>query len=151
MTTTVKTAAKRYEPAIHNVRYGIKGILLYLLPLPSLITAIGSLMRGDVMDTLVTGGIFAAFMVGASVARRGFRLQGEYERRKIARAPSTPFKTVAALIISIATGALDWWSSSLPSAAYYPLFWSGRQLSSALHSTTGWIRVRTRQAIFPSA
>ncbi|MGB3915913.1 5-bromo-4-chloroindolyl phosphate hydrolysis family protein [Thiothrix litoralis] len=111
MTITVKSAAKRYEPTIHNVRYGIKGILLYLLPLPSLITAIGSLMRGDVMDTLVTGGIFAAFMVGASVARRGFRLQGEYERRKIARAPSTPFKTVAALIISITTGILAWWIS----------------------------------------
>lgn len=111
MTTTVKSAAKRYEPTIHNVRYGIKGILLYLLPLPALITAIGSLMRGDVMDTLVTGGVFATFMVGASVARHGFRLEGEYERRKIARAPSTPFKTVAAMIISTATGVLDWWSS----------------------------------------
>lgn len=105
-------AAKRYEPAIHNVRYGIKGILLYLLPLPVLLTAIGSLMRGHVMDTLVTGSIFAALMVGASIARRGFQLQGEYERRKIARAPSTPFKTVAALMISIAIGTLDWWTSS---------------------------------------
>jgi 5-bromo-4-chloroindolyl phosphate hydrolysis protein len=113
MTTTVKTAAKRYEPAIHNVRYGIKGILLYVLPLPALITAIGSLIRGDVMDTLVTGGIFAAFMIGASIARHGFRLQGEYERRKIARAPTTPFKTVAALIISIATGALEWWGNDV--------------------------------------
>ncbi|OQX02517.1 MAG: 5-bromo-4-chloroindolyl phosphate hydrolysis protein [Thiothrix lacustris] len=123
MTTTVKTAAKRYQPAIHNVRYGIKGILLYVLPLPALITAIGSLMRGDVMDTLVTGGIFAAFMIGASVARHGFRLQGEYERRKIARAPTTPFKTVAALIISIATGALEWWGND---------FAMGDILSSAL-------------------
>jgi 5-bromo-4-chloroindolyl phosphate hydrolysis protein len=123
MTTTVKTAAKRYEPAIHNVRYGIKGILLYVLPLPALITAIGSLMRGDVMDTLVTGGIFAAFMIGASIARHGFRLQGEYERRKIARAPTTPFKTVAALIISIASGALEWWGND---------FAMGDILSSAL-------------------
>jgi 5-bromo-4-chloroindolyl phosphate hydrolysis protein len=123
MTTTVKSAAKRYEPAIHNVRYGIKGILLYLLPLPSLITAIGSLMRGDVMDTLVTGGIFAAFMIGATVARHGFRLQGEYERRKIARAPTTPYKTVAAMIISIATGVLEWWGND---------FAMGDILSSAL-------------------
>jgi 5-bromo-4-chloroindolyl phosphate hydrolysis protein len=120
MTTTVKTAAKRYEPAIHNVRYGIKGILLYLLPLPALITAIGSLMRGEVLDTLITGGIFAAFMIGAGIARHGFRLQGEYERRKIARAPSTPFKTVAALIISIATGALTWWRSDFAMDAMLP-------------------------------
>ena len=130
MTTTVKTAAKRYQPAIHNVRYGIKGILLYVLPLPALITAIGSLMRGDVMDTLVTGGIFAAFMIGASVARHGFRLQGEYERRKIARAPTTPFKTVAALIISIATGALEWWGND---------FAMGDILSSALIGTATFL------------
>lgn len=111
------TAAKRYEPALHSVRYGLKGILLYLLPLPALITAIGSLMRGAVMDTLITGGIFAAYMLGATIARHGFRLQGEYERRKIARAPSTPFKTVAAIIISLATAALDWWTSSFAASA----------------------------------
>lgn len=111
------TAAKRYEPAVHNIRYGIKGILLYLLPLPVLITAIGSLMRGAVFDTLFTGGIFAAYMLGATIARQGFRLQGEYERRKIARAPSTPFKTIAALLLSLTTGALDWWTSSFALAA----------------------------------
>lgn len=114
------SAVKRYEPAIHNVRYGIKGILLYILPLPSLITAIGSLMRGEVFDTLVTGGVFAAFMVGATIARQGFRLQGEYERRKIARAPSTPFKTIAAIIISLATATLDWWSSGFAMAGLLP-------------------------------
>ncbi len=74
-------------------------------------------MRGAVMDTLVTGGVFAAYMLGATIARHGFRLQGEYERRKIARAPSTPFKTVAALIISIATGVLDWWTSDFALSA----------------------------------
>jgi len=114
------SAAKRYEPTLHNVRYGIKGILLYLLPLPVLITAIGSLMRGAVMDTLVTGGVFAALMLGASIARHGFRLQGEYERRKIARAPSTPFKTVAAIIISLAIGVLDWWNSSFAMGSILP-------------------------------
>lgn len=114
------SAAKRYEPTLHNVRYGIKGILLYLLPLPVLITAIGSLMRGAVMDTLVTGGVFAALMLGASIARHGFRLQGEYERRKIARAPSTPFKTVAAMIISLAIGVLDWWNSSFAMGSILP-------------------------------
>lgn len=104
------SAAKRYEPAIHQVRYGIKGILLFILPLPVLITAIASLLRGAVFDTLVTAGAFAMFILGAAVARKGFKLQGEYERRKIARAPSTPFKTVAALLISSTTGVLNWWT-----------------------------------------
>ncbi len=105
------TTVKRYEPALHQVNYGLKGILLYLLPLPVLVTALISLMRGAVMDTLVTGAAFAAYIVGAAIARQGFRLQGEYERRKIARAPSTPYKTIAALFISITSGVLNWWMS----------------------------------------
>lgn len=111
------TAAKRYDSTIHDMRYGIKGILLYLLPLPVLITAIASLIRGAVFDTLLTGGAFAAYMLGATIARQGFRLQGEYERKKIARAPSTPFKTVAALLISANTALLDWWASSFTLSA----------------------------------
>ena len=115
------SSAKRYDPAIHTVRYGLKGILLFILPLPVLITAIGSLMKGNVVDTLITGGLFAAFMLSASIARQGFKLQGEYERRKIARAPSTPYKTIAAIFLSLTTGTLDWWTShfavaELPSA-----------------------------------
>ena len=105
------TTVKRYEPALHQVNYGLKGILLYLLPLPVLVTALISLMRGAVMDTLVTGAAFAAYIVGAAIARQGFRLQGEYERRKVARAPSTPYKTIAALFISITSGVLNWWMS----------------------------------------
>lgn len=105
------SSAKRYEPAVHKLRYGVKGVLLYLLPLPVLLTVIGSLMKGAVLDTLITGGIFASYMLGATIARQGFRLQGEYERRKIARAPSTPFKTIAALWIGLTTAALDWWIS----------------------------------------
>ena len=105
------TTVKRYEPALHQVNYGLKGILLYLLPLPVLVTALISLMRGAVMDTLVTGAAFAAYIVGGAIARQGFRLQGEYERRKIARAPSTPYKTIAALFISITSGVLNWWMS----------------------------------------
>lgn len=103
---------KRYDPTLHTVRYGIKGILLFLLPLPILITAIVSLLRGNVFDTLVTGGVFATLMLAATLARHGFKVQGEYERRKIARAPTTPYKTVAALFIAAAVGVLDWWTSN---------------------------------------
>lgn len=102
--------AKRYNPttqeAVHSIRYGLKGILLYLLPIPALIAGIISLVRGDIMGTLITGGSFAAYMIGAHVARHGFKLEGEYKRRKIARAPKTPFKTVAAIIIAVTTALL---------------------------------------------
>lgn len=105
------SAVKRYEPTVHSIRYGLKGLLLFLLPVPVLITAIGSLMKGDVIDTLITGGLFASYMVGATIARHGFKLQGEYERRKIARAPSTPYKTIAAIMLAGTTAVLDWWIS----------------------------------------
>ena len=39
-------SAKRYDPTLHAVRYGIKGMLLFLLPLPVLITSIVLLLRG---------------------------------------------------------------------------------------------------------
>lgn len=52
--------AQRYTPAAkeaaHQIRYGLKGILLYLLPIPVLIAAIISLISGSVMNTLVMGG-----------------------------------------------------------------------------------------------
>ena len=104
--------AQRYTPAArdaaHQIRYGVKGLLLYFLPFPVLIAAIISLLRGDIGNTLITGGAFAAYMVAATIARHGFRLEGEYARRKIARAPKTPFKTVAALFTSVTTGVLAW-------------------------------------------
>lgn len=104
-------SAQRYDATLHTVRYGLKGILLFLLPLPLLITVIVSLLRGAILDTLVTGGVFAVYIIAASIARHGFKLQGEYERRKLARAPSTPYKTIAALFIGGASTVLEWWTS----------------------------------------
>lgn len=104
-------SAQRYDATLHTVRYSLKGILLFLLPLPLLITVIASLLHGNIFNTLVTGGVFFAYMLGASIARHGFKLQGEYERHKLARAPSTPYKTIAALFISGASTVLDWWTS----------------------------------------
>lgn len=114
--------AKRYAPvakdAAHTIRYGLKGILLYLLPIPALIAAIISLVRGDIMGTLITGGAFAAYMVSAHIARHGFKLEGEYKRRKLARAPKTPYKTVSAIFIAVITGILAKWGAhySIPAS-----------------------------------
>ncbi|PIE00963.1 MAG: 5-bromo-4-chloroindolyl phosphate hydrolysis protein [Thiothrix nivea] len=102
--------AKRYNPttqeAVHSIRYGLKGLLLYLLPLPALIAGIIALIKGDIIGTLITGGSFATYMLSAHIARHGFKLEGEYKRRKIARAPRTPYKTVAAIFIAITTAVL---------------------------------------------
>lgn len=113
---TPVSKAKRYAPAAaatageaaHQVRTNIKGLLLYLLPSPLLIGAIIALVAGNVGGTLLLGGSFAAYMIAATIARKGFQLEAEYKRRKIARAPKAPFKTVAALFSSVTTGVLAW-------------------------------------------
>jgi len=101
------SSAKRYSPeakAISRVKYGLKGLLLFVLPTPLLIAAIISLVRGEMFHTLVSAAAFAGFMVTAMIAREGFKCEGKYHRRNFTRAPSTPFKTVAALFLAITTG-----------------------------------------------
>ncbi len=102
------SSAKRYSPeekTLSRVKYGwLKGFLLFVMPIPLLIAAIISLMRGEMLHTLVSAAAFAGFMMSAMIAREGFKREGKYQRRRFARAPSTPFKTIAALFLGISTG-----------------------------------------------
>jgi len=43
-------------------------------------------------------------MLSAVIARHGFRVEQLYHSKKLALAPTTPFKTVSAIILSITTG-----------------------------------------------
>ncbi len=93
------------KDVIHEVRYGIKGTLLYLLPIPILIATIISLVQGNFFKTLILAGSFSGFIVAAIIARHGLKLEKKFTEKSLARAPRTPFKTVAALILSTTTGA----------------------------------------------
>ncbi len=97
-----QSAVKRINsPAdvVHEVRYGLKGVLLYFLPLPVLIAAIVSLVQGNFWKTIILGTSFAGFMLAAIIARHGLRIESTFERKKFAKAPGTPYKTVAAIIL----------------------------------------------------
>ncbi|RVU86127.1 5-bromo-4-chloroindolyl phosphate hydrolysis protein [Leucothrix sargassi] len=100
--------AKRYKPnngsPLGQIRLGLKGILLYMMPVPVLLAAVISLVRGDFWATIINGSAFAAFMLAAVIARHGFKVEHQYHTKKLALAPTTPYKTVAALILSITTG-----------------------------------------------
>ena len=110
------SGAKRYSTTkdvrdvADKVRLGVKGLLLYILPMPVLFAAIVSLVKGNLGATLVNGSAFAAFMLVAVIARHGFRIEHEYKNKKMAQAPGTPFKSVAALILSVTTGLTAWWA-----------------------------------------
>jgi 5-bromo-4-chloroindolyl phosphate hydrolysis protein len=102
------SSARRYSPeekALSRLKYGwLKGFLLFVLPIPLLIAAIISLIRGEMMHTLVSGAAFAGFMISTMIAREGFKREGKYQRRRFAKAPGTPFKTIAAMSIGVNTG-----------------------------------------------
>lgn len=46
--------------ALHPVESVLKGLLLYVLPMPTLVAALSSLLSGNVINTLITGGAFFA-------------------------------------------------------------------------------------------
>lgn len=106
--------AKRYSPdtnAIGQLRLGLKGILLYIMPMPVLLAAVISLVKGNFWATIINGSAFAAFMLAAVIARHGFKVEHQYNNKKLALAPRTPYKTVAALLLSITTGVTAWLAS----------------------------------------
>ncbi len=97
-------AAKRYRPDTEQTSpFYIKGVLLYILPLPLLFAFFFALIGGDIPAILSNGIAYALFLLGATVARRGFLAERHYNRSKIAKAPPLPYKTVSALILSVAT------------------------------------------------
>ncbi len=101
------TKATRYDPEnplLNTVKTGIKGTLLFLMPLPVLIGAVIHLVKGNFFSSITAGALFAGFMVAATVARHGFKLESKFKQKKLAKAPGTPFKSVAALILSVTTG-----------------------------------------------
>lgn len=103
--------AKRYAPKenpLGQLRLGIKGMLLYIMPTPVLLAAVISLVKGNLGATLINGGAFAAFMLAAVIARHGFKAEYQYDHKKLAIAPKTPYKTVAALLLSVTTGLTAW-------------------------------------------
>ncbi|MCK5726009.1 MAG: 5-bromo-4-chloroindolyl phosphate hydrolysis family protein [Thiotrichaceae bacterium] len=89
---------------IHEVRYGLKGTLLYVLPVPILIATLFSLISGDVIKTLLLALSSAGFLIAAIITRHGLKLESQFVKNTIAKAPDTPYKTVGAIILSLCTG-----------------------------------------------
>ncbi|PID46428.1 MAG: 5-bromo-4-chloroindolyl phosphate hydrolysis protein [Proteobacteria bacterium] len=103
--------AKRYSPGqnpLGQLRLGLKGLLLYIMPMPVLLAAVISLVKGNLSGTLINGAAFAGFMLAAVIARHGFKVEHQYHTKKLALAPTTPYKTVAALLLAITTGVTAW-------------------------------------------
>ena len=105
------TKATRYDPdnkILENVRTGFKGLLLFIMPMPVLFAAVSYLLKGQITLSIVSGLLFAGFMIAAIVARHGFKLESKFKRKKFSKAPGTPFKSVAAIILACSTALTAW-------------------------------------------
>jgi 5-bromo-4-chloroindolyl phosphate hydrolysis protein len=94
-------------------------IILYLLPLPLLGKAFYELvLRGRFTGFVISLALFALFILGAELARRGIARSWEFRQRKIAQAGGAPLKTMGAGVIGLATGLTAFFAAdqSLPAA-----------------------------------
>ncbi len=96
---------KRYKPDDSKPsRFQLRGILLYLLPMPLLPATLFALL-GDKLQLALGSGIgFALAILAASLARKGIAIEAKAKKRKIVRRSSTlPYKMLAAILLGIAT------------------------------------------------
>lgn len=81
-------------------RIGLKGLLLYALPVPFVFAAMLALARGHLLPAVALGAGFALCMVAANVTRRGLQIERAARRRKIVRRTSVvPYKTLGAALL----------------------------------------------------
>jgi len=86
-----------------KVYAGVKGILLFVLPLPLLFKAVGGLWSGDLESVVATGGAYALCLAGALLMRRGLVNEIQHEERPFTRSALVPFKTAGASLVGIGT------------------------------------------------
>lgn len=95
--------ARRYVPNAPK-RPLVRGLLLFLLPLPLVIALLTALAKGQLGAVLANGTGFGLFMLAAVVARAGLGAERNYRQRTLARAPRLPLKALGGLLLALAAG-----------------------------------------------
>jgi len=108
----VRVMAERYQPVPSRFP-STKGFLLFLLPVPVLLAALIALGRGSIGGLLGNAAGYALFLAGALLLRYGLLSEGEYARRRVAKAP-LPLKTLGGGMIALATGVTAWLGAHYP-------------------------------------
>lgn len=81
-------------------RVSILARLMYVWPIPLLITGIGAM--GRPLEMIRELGAFAVLILAAWLLNEGIRAKNEYDARKIARPPAIPRKMFAAILTGAA-------------------------------------------------
>lgn len=86
-----------------GVIYNSRGLLLYILPFALIPASFLSFAYGDFPRIITNVGGCAAFLLAASLLRRGIAAEKQYLDKKITGSPKWPLKSLATIIVSIAT------------------------------------------------
>jgi 5-bromo-4-chloroindolyl phosphate hydrolysis protein len=114
----ISSSSSPSSNTVDNIQYGLKGLLLYILPIPVLIAAIIALIKGSFFATLTLSAASVGFFLAAVLTRHGLKLEKIFEQKKFAKAPRVPYKSVSALLLAITTAL------TAVFAAHYGLFQS---------------------------
>ncbi len=86
----------------------VKGLLLYLLPLPIFLALFISLVSGNVKGIIVNAISFALFMLSATLARKAFYKDKGYVTKKF----DLPYRTISAGVLCLATVFASYWATA---------------------------------------
>ena len=84
-------------------RLGLRGVLLYVLPLPLSLASLVFLASGDFGSAVASAAAFAALIGGAYLNRRGLREQLLAPQRRYSRPATTPYGYLAAASVAVGT------------------------------------------------
>lgn len=83
--------------------YNSRGMLLYVLPLALIPATFLSFASGDFSRIITNVVGCASFLLAAGLLRRGIAAEKQYLDKKITESPKWPLKTMASIIVAIAT------------------------------------------------
>jgi len=96
--------AKRYNPQINVGQYKAKkGILLYFFLTPLFLAVILALLARDIPAFGLNLVAFVLFYGTAKLNTWGLANEFKYHKEKLTKAPTKPYKTMAALLLGVAT------------------------------------------------
>jgi 5-bromo-4-chloroindolyl phosphate hydrolysis protein len=103
---TTHSMAERFQQT-HSPFQSLKGVLMFLLPLPVLIAAIVSLGRGSLNGLIGDAAGYGLFLAGALLLRHGLLSEVEHDCRRVVCAPWL-FKILGGMVIALATSVTAW-------------------------------------------
>jgi len=93
---------------------GIGPLLLYFLPLPLLLVAIGSLLSGNISKLIFSGAALGLTWLAAWFLRQGARFEWIAGKRKWTRATRVPWRFSAAVFVAVAAFITSMMLAGLP-------------------------------------